>query len=55
VKLGEFGVNNVYDLVRLSEGEIEQINEHIKGFAKKMETFAWKAQAQLIIDTLENN
>jgi len=55
VKLGDFGVHNVYDLVKLSQGEIEQINEHIKGFAKKMETFAWKAQAQLIIDTLESN
>lgn len=48
--LAGFGVHDVYDFVKMSEGLLEQIEESNKGFKKKMETFQWKAQAQAIID-----
>lgn len=51
-RLAEFGVHNVHDFVNMTDGTIEQINEVSKGFAKKMETYNWKGQAQTIIDGL---
>lgn len=48
--LAGFGVHDVHDFVKMSEGLLEQIEENHKGFKKKMETFQWKAQAQAIID-----
>jgi predicted flap endonuclease-1-like 5' DNA nuclease len=51
-KLAEFGVHDVHDFMKMSEGLLEQFEENNKGFKKKMETFQWKAQAQAIIDAL---
>jgi len=51
-KLATVGVKSLKDMAELGDGDVEQIEESIKGFKKRFTTGRWAEQAKELLEKL---